>query len=217
MISATVRVGLPALMALAFFACESPLLAGGSSSTETGKKIEVNGRVVATGGQPVAGVVVQLVLDGASDTTDSEGLYLITGEVEKERQGIPDTLRFTLQGQSMGLQVLESLRETLPPLQVVQRGFMGYLKPHGHAVTRIEGVLTGDGILAGDSVTGTFFHNVAAGNYSGFLYFAPPGDSPRTYAVRVNIYGLNDTLLATSASVPFTSQAGNILIPTIEL
>jgi hypothetical protein len=208
------RAALLLLTALVW-ACEMPLLAGGSNSTETGKKVSLTGRVSA-GNQGLSGVVVSLAGTSLHDTTDADGVYLVSGRVARQGGPTADTLRFALQGQVLGLRVVESLQDTVPFLQVIQRGFMGYLKANGHAVTRVEGVLTGDGIPPGDSVVATFFHNLKADNYSGFMYFPVPGDSVRAYVVRVNVFGENG-LLATSPSVAFTSQAGNILIPNIEL
>jgi hypothetical protein len=197
--------------------CEMPLLAGGSNSTETGKKVHLTGRVSAGNGQGLSGVTVSLAGTALHDTTDADGVYLLSGRVAREAEPPADTLRFALQGQALGLRVVTSLQETVPSLQVVQRGFLGYLKTGGLTVARIEGVLKGHGIPAGDSAVGTFFHNTQAGNYSGFLYFPAPGDSVRAYEVRVRVFGANGELLGASPSVPFTSQAGNILIPEIEL
>ena len=203
--------------AFLFCACDTGSLAGGSTSTETGEPVSLTGRVSGGNGQGLSGVIVSLAGTPLSDTTGSDGFYLVSGRVSRQEGHGPDTLRFAVQGQAVGLRVVGSLTDTVSILQVVQRGFLGYLKPNGHTVTRVEGVLTGDDIPAGDSVVATFFHNQMAENYSGFLYFPAPGDSLRTYEVRVNVYGPDGTLLATSPSVPFTSQAGNILIPTIEL
>jgi hypothetical protein len=179
--------------------------------------VSLTGRVSAGNGQGLPGVIVSLAGTPLSDTTGSDGSYSITGRVDRQDRQGPDTLRFTAQGQSLGLRVVEDLQSAVLLVQVVQRGFLGYLNPHGHAITRIEGVLTGDGIVPGDSVAATFFHNLNAENYSGFLYFPLPGDSVRTYEVHVNVYGDGGTLLGSSPSVPFTSQAGNILIPTLDL
>jgi len=207
----------PLLLLAVLSACDEPLLAGGSSSTESGKKVNLTGRVSASNGQGLAGVVVTLDGTSLADTTGSDGSYVVAGRVATTQEFPPPALRFTLQGQSLGLRVVARLQDTVLLLQVVQRGFLGALDPAGHVVTRIEGMLTGDGIPPGDSIVATFYHNTVSRNYSGFIYFPLPGDSIRSYAVRVRVYGTNDTLLTTSTIVPFTSQAGNILIPDIHL
>src|SRR5690606_40591841 len=59
--------------ALTLSACMS--LAGGSSSTETGDKVALNGRVTGGAGDGIAGVVVTLKGSALADTTDITGHF----------------------------------------------------------------------------------------------------------------------------------------------
>jgi hypothetical protein len=186
-------------------------LAGGSSTTETGDPVSLSGRVLRSNGEPVSGVVVSLEAAGISDTTDTAGAYLLKG---REAFGVStDTLRFSLNGQLIETQVVSDFEAVLADLQIVQRGFSGALDADAITVTRVEGVVTGDGIAPGDSVSGDFFHNTLAGDYSGFLWFPPPSTGVRNYTVHINVYGAGGTLIGRSADVPFTSMAGNVSIP----
>jgi hypothetical protein len=205
-----IAAGLAALLVAGLAACDITV-AGGSSSTETGDKVSLSGRVLRSNGEPVSGVVVSLKAAGISDTTDTAGAYSLKG---REAFGVStDTLRFSLNGQLIETQALSDFEAVLADLQIVQRGFSGALDADDVTVTRVEGVVTGDGIALGDSVAGDFFHNKLAGDYSGFLWFPPPSAGVRNYTAHINVYGAGGTLIGRSADVPFTSMAGNLSIP----
>jgi hypothetical protein len=205
-----VAASLSALLVATLAACDITV-AGGSSSTETGDKVSISGRVLRGNGEPVSGVVVSLEAAGISDTTDTAGAYVLKG---REAFGVStDTLRFSLNGQLIETQVVSDFEAVLADLQIVQRGFSGALDADDITVTRVEGVVTGDGIAPGDSVASEFFHNTLAGAYSGFLWFPPPSTGVRNYTVHINVYGAGGTLIGRSTDVPFTSMAGNISIP----
>lgn len=191
-------------------ACNT-LLAGGSSSTETGDKVALNGRVAGGNGDGVPGVIVTLKGTSLADTTDILGAYRLSGTLPNHEDG-SDTLLFQLNGQAVTKLGVTSLEADLPDVQIVQRGFSGSFNGSDTSITRIEGVITGDGIAAGDSVTATFFHNALADNYSGFIWF-PPTTTTRNYTVHINVYGVGETLTGRSQDVPFNSLAGNIVIP----
>lgn len=196
-------------------ACDLPFVAGGSSSTETGKKVSVTGRVAGGNGDGLAGVVVSLTGTPLADTTDLSGEYRLAGRAPDSFSG--SALRFSLQGQTLARKTLSSLVDSLPELRFVQRGFSGRLDLNGATVTRVAGIVTGDGVPAGDSLEATFFHNAPAGNYSGFVYFPFPGEEVLDYVVHVNVEGPGGTRLGRSVDVPFNSLAGNVLIPDIVL
>lgn len=204
-----------ALAALALSACMS--LAGGSSSTETGDQIALSGRVTNGGSEGIAGIIVTLTGSSLADTTDLTGFFALDGRRPATKTQA-DTLHFALNGQTIARTVVTTLVATLPEVIIVQRGFSGAFIPTGaHAdIARIVGVVKGDGIAEGDSLTATFFHNTVAGNYSGFLWFPPPTETPRHYVVRVDVYDGEDALTGRSVDVPFTSLAGNVLIPDFD-
>lgn len=206
-----------ALSALVLSACMS-MLAGGSSSTETGDKVALTGTVTGGNGQGVPGVIVSLAGSSLADTTDITGFYALSGHrSEAEAGNHPDTLRYVLNGQAIVKTEIRALVGAVPVVTIVQRGFSGsFSGPGGDGIGRIEGVVTGNGIAAGDSIAATFFHNTLAGNYSGFLWFPPAGESLRHYVVRVNVYDETGRLTGRSQNVPFNDLAGNIVIPDFD-
>jgi hypothetical protein len=204
------------LSALLLTACglAEGLFAGGSSSTETGDKVALNGRVTGGSGSGVAGVIVNLGATGLADTTDITGSYNISGRIV--RTSALDTLRFSLNGQTVAKRSVANLTATIPVIQIVQRGFSGLFTTTGHGTARVEGVLRGDGIAPGDSIAGTFFYNSLSNNYSGFLWFPPPTNMVYEYRVHINVYDQEGVLTGRSQSVPFNSFAGNITIPDFD-
>ena len=213
-----VRACLVALLAAWIVAllsgCGLPELAGGSSSTETGEKVALTGRVM-NGDHPVPGVAVELARAGLSDTTDATGAYRLVGTpaTTPASSSLPDTLRFEVNGRTITRQSVSAWVSGLPDLQVVQRGFSGGLTQDGPTVGRVIAVLTGDGIAPGDSMTAEFYYNALAANYSGFLYFPAAGQT-MNYAIRADAYDVDGRLVGSSLTVPFNSNAGNIVIPT---
>lgn len=186
-------------------------LAGGSSSTETGDKVSLSGQVTGAGGEPISGVIVSLAKTGIADTTDILGEYALTGEVSDTLGS--DTLFFDLDGHVLARVRVTQWIDTLPVVHIVQRDFSGILSVGNAVIAHIEGVLTGDGIAAGDSVVATFFYNALASNYSGFLYFPPQSAGERHYTVHINVYDVHGVRTGRSRDVPFSSFAGNITIP----
>lgn len=203
----------------ALLTCACMEVAGGSSSTETGDKVALTGRVVGGGGEPVAGARVALLRAGISDVTDAQGYYelLGTSDAQPATASTPDTLDIHVYGQPVMKRPVTLWVGGLTGVQVVQRGFSGMLLTNNDiAIARIEGVVTGDGITPGDSVAATFYYNALAGNYSGFVYFPPPESEVRNYNVWVNAYDTDGHLVGHSVVVPFSSLAGNITIPAFD-
>ncbi len=200
------------LLVLTFAACMS--LAGGSSSTETGDQVALNGRVTGGTGEGIAGVVVSLKGSSLADTTDITGGFALHGRHARKASMAADTLRFVLNGQTVTQTAVTTLVGTVPDITIVQRGFSGSFSGSTNDIGRVEGVLKGDGIAVGDSVTATFFFNALAGNYSGFIWFPPPMETARDYVVRIDVYNHDGVLTGRGPDVPFTSLAGNVLIPT---
>lgn len=207
-------IGAAAALALAFAACEMPLLAGGSSSTETGKKIQYLGRVANGSGEGIPGVIVALEGSKLADTTDLTGSFRVSGRSKTAQQ----TLRFSLHGQTLARKTDLGLQAEIPEMRFVQRGFSGRIHGDANRVARIEGVVTGDGIAPGDSMKAAFYHNVLAENFSGFVYFpAPESDTVLAYAVRVDVFDSAGVRIAQSAGVSFNSLAGNVVIQDLSL
>jgi hypothetical protein len=76
-------------------------LAGGSTSTETGDKVSLTGRVIGGGGEPIAGARVTLMRAGLFDITNAQGYYELIGtsEAEPATEHRPDTLNVEVYGQ----------------------------------------------------------------------------------------------------------------------
>lgn len=183
--------------------------------TDTSRNsIRLTGRVVGNNNAPVAGVAVSLSRTGLTDTTDALGRYVITRRkaADETDDGVLDTLRYSMAGQALARVNVMQWIDTLPDIQVIQRDISGLLDTEGLTATRIEGVLTGDGIDAENPVKAEFYYNPLTGNYSGFLFF-PPVSSVAHYSVQINVYGAGDVLIGQSAPVPFNSFAGNITVP----
>jgi hypothetical protein len=214
------RRGTKALRAFAAAAFAATLLAlsactqmepGGGSENSDG--IRLSGRVVGTNNSPIAGVVVAMSRSGLTDTTDALGRYILSSKTALEGEGVVlDTLRYSMNGQSLGRVSVLQWIDTLPDIQVVQRDVSGLLNTEGLAATRIEAVLLGDGIDSANPVTADFYYNALSGNYSGFLYF-PPASTTMNYTVQINVYGTGNLLIGQSQIVPFNSFAGNITMP----
>lgn len=174
----------------------------------------LSGRVVSTGANPVAGVAVHLAKAGVSDTTDALGRYhlLHPAGTENDDSAVIDTLFYQKHGQVLARVSLTQWVDSLPDVQIVQRDISGLLTGVS-GITRVEAVVTGDGIDSAAPVVTEFYYNALTGNYSGFVFF-PPANSVQNYLIHVNIYGADSTLVGQSQTVPFNSFAGNITIPT---
>jgi hypothetical protein len=123
---------------------------------------------------------------------------------------------YTKNGQSLArISVANWVDTTLPDVEVIQRDISGLLVGAGTTITRVEGVVTGDGIDSSAPVTAEFYYNPLTGNYSGFVYF-PPVTSVQYYQVQVKIYGPGNLLVGSSQVVPFTSFAGNVTVPAFQ-
>jgi hypothetical protein len=186
---------------------------GGSSSTETGSEISLSGRVVDKDNTPISGIAVSLAKAGLTDTTDFQGRYLIEGALPAE--DAPDTLVFTQGGHAVAALPVTKWVDSLPDLKIIQRDISGSVLAVGAfaaKIGRVEAVLTGDGIPADRPVTVEVFYNALASHYSGFVYF-PGTNAVRHYAVTVNVYDTAGRFTGRSATVPFSSIAGNILVP----
>jgi len=211
-----VLAALAALCALAGCDVSEPRHAGGSTSTETGDKFGLSGRVLGASGGPLAGVVVSLKGSALTDTTDAFGTWEINGFAKTGRKN--DTVAFELIGQTLAnvpvTRRVATLRDV--QLQTVQRGFTGFLTPSSVTIGRIEGLLTGDGIAEGDTVRFPLHHNMLVGNYSGFAYFPPSYELTLFYSVFVRVYDEHDKLIGKSHIVTFNSISGDITLPTFE-
>jgi hypothetical protein len=193
-----------------------PRHAGGSTSTETGDKFGLSGRVLGSNGGPLAGVVVNLKGSALTDTTDVFGAWEINGFTKANNKG--DTVLFELIGQTLAQVPVTRRVATLRDvqLQTVQRGFTGFLSPSPVTIGRIEGLLTGDGITEGDTVRFPLHHNILVGNYSGFAYFPPSYEQTLFYSVLVRVFDENDKMIGKSHIVTFNSISGDVTLPTFE-
>jgi hypothetical protein len=193
----------------------SALLASCTTDADKATEAEglrLSGRVIATNSNPVAGVVVTLASNGAKDTTDALGRF----EIRRLSPTSSDTVVYSKSGQLLArVSVANWVDTTLPDVEVIQRDISGLLTGAGTTITRVEGVVTGDGIDSTSPVTSEFYYNPLTGNYSGFVYF-PPSSTVKNYQVRVKIYGPGDLLVGASQLVPFTSFAGNVTIPAFQ-
>jgi len=183
-----------------------------SGGATEGVGLSVKGRVMATNSSPVSGVVVALARNGAKDTTDAQGRYELHALAAQQGAAAHDTVVYTRNGQPLARVSVATWIDTLPDVQVVQRDFSGLLTGGAAGITRVEGVVTGDGIDSTDPVTSEFYYNSLTGNYSGFVYFPAP-TSVQNYQVRIRIYGAGNVLAGQSQVVPFNSTAGNITVP----
>lgn len=210
------RLAVAGLSAATFSACM--LLAGGSSSTETGDKVALTGTVVGGNGEGIPGVIVTLAHTSLTDTTDLTGAYRLMGRrPEKVPVQKPDTLNFILNGKVItAAEVREVAEGAVEPVTLVQRGFSGSFTVPDDAIVRIEAVVTGDGIDPEDPLTATFFHNTLAGNYSGFVWFPAPVGQMREYTVRIDTYDEHNRHTGRSVDVPFNELAGNVTIPAFD-
>jgi photosystem II stability/assembly factor-like uncharacterized protein len=206
-----------AILFLASCSSNTDQVAGGSSSTETGDAVSLTGRVVYNNEGPVSGIVVSLARLGVVDTTDSQGRYLIqkktaTVPPKHSTQSILDTLVFKQNGCQVAALIVTKWIDTLPDVQIVQRDISGNLLPGEVKVSKVEAVLSGDGIAPGNPLVAQLFYNVPARNYSGFIYFPWPY-SIRNYSIYVNVYDSSGHLTGRSQTVPFNSTAGDITVP----
>jgi photosystem II stability/assembly factor-like uncharacterized protein len=210
------RAFLLAFVATVLSSCDGGLFAGGSSSTETGGKIHITGRVVDPQQAPVAGIVVTLARAGLSDTTDAAGTYSLAGkDTSKASGGIRDSVVYARAGQRIAAYGLTQLVAALPDVQIIQRNISGLLLPSPVPVGRVEVVLSGDGIPPESPVRADFFFSAPTREYSGFLYFPVPA-SLRNYAAFIQVYDTAGRLKGRSRDLPFNSLAGDITIPPFD-
>jgi hypothetical protein len=213
--TARVSVILAAIVALTLLLACNSLLAGGSSTTETGDPVSLTGRVT-TGGVPVAGVSVRLAKAGLTDTTDALGVYTVHGKLAKGAGR--DTLVFTHSGIGIARRAVVSRTDSLPDVPVMRRVFSGTLPSAAipHAV-RVELAVRGEGIAAGDSARVIVLPDPVSGNYSAFLYFPAPAEGLRHYVAHVIVYGQAGGIIGRSEDLPFTNLTGDIAVPAFEV
>src|SRR5690606_24098193 len=165
------RRGMPALRAWACPRLAATLLLAATAlsgcpqtapDTDTTRhSIPRTGPVAGQHTAPAGGVVpVSLSRAGRTDTTDALGRYGITRrKAPEETSGVVlDTLRYSMGGQALARVNVMQWIDALPDIQVIQRDISGLLDTEGLTATRIEGVLTGDGIDEENPVTAEFYY-----------------------------------------------------------
>jgi hypothetical protein len=202
------------MLSVSLFALSCTIDPGGGTES-SGVGVRLTGRVVGSGNMPIAGVVVTAARAGLSDTTDAFGRYVLSRDTAEDVSGagVLDTLRYVKNGQSLARVSVLHWIDSLPDIQVIQRDISGTLSIGELPVSKIEAVLTGDGIDSLNPVVTEFYYNALARNYSGYKYF-PPASSTLNYQVVVNVYGPEGVLFGRSLTVPFNSFAGNITVPS---
>lgn len=160
-----------------------------------------------------------------SEDSFKKGLYSLSspGGVEKSsgvysresssREGALDTLVVTVKGQTMTATPILEPVATLPPNYVIQRDIYGDLNENGlYDVENVYAVITQEN--SSRRQFAELFFNKASNSYSGFVYFMK-SDSTINYTVETYVYAAKGLSALSSEVVPFTSNAGNIKMPTL--
>jgi hypothetical protein len=210
------------LGAVLLVACMSDMLAGGSTSTQTGAKINLSGRVVDKNDAGVAGVVVEIKRAGLKDTTDALGRYVLEGSVTVS--GINggsasmeplDTLLVKQNGQKLLSLPIFKWVDVLPDIKIIQRDVSGKLLSAPASTGRVEAVISGEGIPVGQPVVVPLYHFKLSGSYTGFAYFQATV-AVAEYVVYVRVLDTAGRFIGRSPDVPFSTMAGNIPIPDFD-
>ncbi len=208
------RYSIILLALISFLSCVD----GTTSGTETGKSINLRGRVVDKDNVGVPGVVAKLSLTGLADTTDSGGRYLIqknNAAAIKSGTGTLDTLIFTQGGGKVGALDIDRWIDSLPDIKLTQRGFTGQLLPTDLEIGKIEAVVSGTGIASNHPFVSEFFYNRPVNEYSGYIFF-PTGGKDMNYSIYINVYDKNGFVIGRSESTLFNGLAGNLTIPPFD-
>jgi hypothetical protein len=126
-----------------------------------------------------------------------------------------DTLVFVQSSQEIASVPIDSWVAELPDIKVVQRDISGTILPHDFTISKVQGVLTGDGINEESPLTAEFFYNEPVNQYSGFMYF-PFTAGVRNYSVYVQVFDSLGRKVGQSRTIAFNSNAGNIQLPALD-
>lgn len=150
-------------------------------------------------------------------TKQQKGGMLVKTEIilpEKTKGTLAeDILEYIKDGQIITTNDIEKLVDTLPDLLIAQRDIYGDLLSASETIGKIRAVITGDAIPDSVPKEPELWYNSAANSYSGVVYFVY-SIGVKNYSVYVNVYNSENAFIGRSVPVSFSSQAGDVQIPT---
>ncbi len=190
-------------------------IVGGSTSTESGTKISLTGRVLDTKNAGLGGIVVELSHTGLKDTTDAQGSYSLIGQRDSNVVGsasVVDTLVLTRYG--MRLATLPVFK-WVDNIRILQRNISAKLLSAPVAPARVEAVISGGQIPTDQPVVRGLDYSYHLNSYMGFAYLREEGNATKYY-VFVRTFDATGSLLGQSLGISFNSTTGNISIPEFD-
>jgi len=196
--------------------CTEQSLSGSDIGNENA--ISLTGKVLNKSDEGVPNVIAKLSQIGFSDTTNSKGEYTISASKETiEKLGInldsiKDTVIVIKNNSLIGTLPIPHWIDTLPPIYVCQRGFLGNLLTKYTEFKRIESVLSIDNDTTIKPKITDFDFQSTTFRYSGYIYFFNTSVVEK-YSIYINIYNKDSVFVGRSPTVKFTSKAGDIVMP----
>lgn len=214
------------VLSLGLLSCDST---SNTATGPTGLLASIRGSVLLQDGKGLAGARVRLHSTGAVTMTGADGSWSLPGSasaVAARAEAGTDSVTVSKDSQIIASQAVTS--SELPPLYLVQRDIFGSLSAPipGHTYTITAKLTLPDGSVKDIGL----WHNAVANSFSGFIYTVV-GTGVQNYSVQVQVRDtgfvvlrrpplpdslirLPDTaIVGIGPAVPFTSAAGDILIP----
>lgn len=137
------------------------------------------------------------------------------GWLSKKNDAVVDTLSISENNQTITTSNLSSLVDSLPPYFIVQRGISGNFASKSVSIGAIVAILSGDDIPASKPIE--LWYNQPNNSFSGYMYFLKPATGvTKNYSVNVKVSSTDSLFVGQSQAVPFTSVAGDIIIPSFD-
>ncbi len=211
----SLMVGAFALIAMAPTGCDlsTTTARGGADDTHTGI-VDIQGRVLTKDALPYGNVIVHLRGLNLLDTTDSNGKFQFVSEtaIRAQTGSAVDTVDYLRDGQVILSTPVPSWISTLPDVMLVQRDLSGSVHGKTELVSKVSCEMRlPDGTMQRIDLE----WNSVLKTFSGFSYFRYNGGIDSFSAV-AQTRDDSDRLLGQSATVKFTSRAGDIAFPSFK-
>lgn len=179
--------------------------------------IYVTGFLKKKNGDPVKGAEVFLSKSKISTITDSDGKYVLKGNVSNEflskrsSDEIEDTINIIVDSSQIlneSITITSGVVFELPTTYIVQRNISGYLKPDDKEVVKDIIAVVYDTKVPEEKKFIKLWHDVVNETFNSFAYFY--SDTGKEYGIYINVYDTLDRFIGRSQTLIFPDNAGDI-------
>ena len=202
-----------------FLSCDQPTNTEDINDPINNYKVYLTGKVLDKDGNPVPFVIAHLKKNAVLDTTDTNGIYEVTVDLnnltktENTVADTSDTLQILKDGQIITTFEIINFIDTLPDVMIVQPNIGGTIASTVTQFSKIEAVVWNHSDIIIKKVE--LEYSLPTFSYSGCMYFVYSGIS-QNYSVYVNVYSIDSLFIGRSDTITFSSVTGDIQIPVID-